>query len=130
MNQTATAILKQQNAILDAMSETRVMRRGTLSIQEYPARRARKNGHGVTGPYALWQGYQDGKHFSERVTGQDVVRFTGQIEARKRFELLCAQYINLGQALAQAPDAASAVEEALKKKPVRKSSGTGKSHVS
>jgi len=115
MNQPAATLIQQQDTLLEAMRQTRVMRRGTLSSQQYPQRRARKDGHGAAGPYALWQGYQDGKHFSQRVTVANVPRFTCQIEARKHFEGLCAQYVSLGEALAQASDADAAVQEALKK---------------
>ena len=34
MSRTAATIIKQQDALLEAMSETRLMRRGTLSTQE------------------------------------------------------------------------------------------------
>jgi len=130
MNQTAATIIKQQDALLEAMGETRVMRRGTLSMQEYGERRTRRNGQGAAGPYALWQGYQDGKHFSRRVPVQDVPQFAREIETRKHFESLCARYVSLGEALAQSPDAKTAVEDALKKKPGRKSNKAKKSDAS
>ena len=67
---------------------------------------------------------------SQRVPILDAPQFARQIETRKHFESLCARYVSLGEMLAQAPDAETAVEEALKKKPGRKSNKARRSGVS
>ena len=130
MNRTTPTLIEQQDTLLEAMSEIRVMRRGTLSPQVYSQRRARKSGHGACGPYPVLQGYCEGKHFSRRVSVKDAPRIANQLESRKQFEALCARYVSLGEALADRPDAETAVQEALKKKRGPKSSKAAKSRIS
>jgi hypothetical protein len=130
MNPTTLALLEQQDALLEAMSTIRVMRRGTLSTQEYAQRRARKAGGGASGPYHLLQGYRDGAHFSRRVSAEGAPHVARQIESRKRLQALCAQYVLLGEALAEQPGAEAEWEERLKKKRGRRSSKAGRSRSS
>jgi len=116
MDQSTRQIQQQQDALLEQMGKIRVMRRGTVSRQQYLERCARKDGKGAWGPYFMWQGYRDGKHFSQRMSAREAQRMQREIEARKQFEGLCGEYVKLGEALAQrhaAPMGAS--EEALKK---------------
>ena len=129
-HQTTPTLIEQQDTVLEAMSELRVMRRGTLSHQVYAQRSARNSGHGACGPYPLLQGYCEGKHFSRRVSAEDASRVANQIECRKQFEALCARYVSLGEALADRPDAEDDVQEALKKKRGPKSSKARKSRAS
>ncbi|MBI3118573.1 MAG: hypothetical protein HYZ00_07800, partial [Candidatus Hydrogenedentes bacterium] len=51
--QTKEQILRRQQQVLDDMGRITRMRRGTLSRQEYPQRRERKQGEGAAGPYFL-----------------------------------------------------------------------------
>ena len=97
MNNSMRQIKQQQDAALKEMGEIRVMRRGTLSRQEYRQRRARKGGKGASGPYFVWQGYTDGKHFSQRVPSRNAERIGRKINARTVFERLCAEYVRLGE---------------------------------
>jgi hypothetical protein len=126
MDPSTREIEQRQDALLEEMGRIRAMRRGTVSRQDYPGRRARKEGQGASGPYFVWQGYREGKHFSQRVSGREVRRVQQETEARKQFERLCAQYVKLGETLAQCYAARmGASEEAQKKglKPRRKPAG-------
>jgi len=102
MQQTIEQIEQRQDAVVEQMSRIRVMRRGTVSEQHYQGRRKRKGGTGASGPYYIWQGYVNGKRFSQRVSATEVERIKQEIEQRRRFERLCAEYVGLGEALAQA----------------------------
>ena len=115
MDATSREIQRQQNALLDQMRTLRVMRRGTLSHQEYPERRARKQGAGASGPYFLWQGFRGGKHFSKRVSAQQAEQVRHEIETRRQFEQLCEEYVRLGEALATGERARTEQDESLKK---------------
>jgi hypothetical protein len=125
MNRHRQQVTQRQDAILEQMGKFRTMFRGTVSEQQYAQRRARKEGEGATGPYFVWQGSIDGKHFSRRVSGQRAQQLREGIQARHRFEQLCAQYIELGEA-----HAALALEgepsNALKKTPKSPSKPTRK----
>jgi len=108
-------IEKQQDALLEQMRALRVMRCGTLSHQEYPERRARKQGAGASGPYFVWQGSRDGKHFSKRVPAQQAERVKHEIDARRQFERLCEEYVRLGEGLATYEGIGAKQDEALKR---------------
>jgi hypothetical protein len=126
MGQSTREIQQQQDSLLEEMGRIRVMRRGTVSRQQYRERRARKEGKGASGPYFMWQGYREGKHFSQRMSARQAQRMQQEIEARKQFERLCAEYVKLGETLAQCYAARmGASEEAQKKglKPRRKPAG-------
>ena len=126
MDATTREVEQQQNALLDQMRTLRVMRRGTLSHQEYPERRARKLGTGASGPYFVWQGFRSGKHFSKRVSAQEAEQVKHEIETRRQFERLCEEYVRLGESLATREGARTKQDESLKKglksrsKPARK----------
>ena len=97
------------------MRTLRVMRRGTLSHQEYPQRRARKQGTGASGPYFVWQGFRGGKHFSKRVSAQEAEQVKHEIETRRQFERMCEEYVGLGEALATREGARTKQDASLKK---------------
>jgi len=130
MDEKAASLIEQQDVVLNAMGRLRIMRRGTLSAQVYAERQTRKAGHGACGPYHVLQGYREGKHYSCRVSDEEAPQVTQQIERRKQFETLCAQYVDLADALAQQPDAQAVEEEALKKRPRSPSRKIGKSRES
>jgi len=115
MDQEQKDIVQRQEALLKEMGGIRVMRRGTLSGQQYPQRRARRAGHGACGPYFVWQGYVRGQRFGRRVDAQEAIVIRAEIEARQRFEALCAEYVALGECLAEYQRHVGASEEALKK---------------
>jgi hypothetical protein len=115
MDKQKQQLNQQQDALLEQMGQIRVMCRGTLSAQEYPARRARKDGQGAAGPYYLWQGFIDGKHFSRRVSAQEAQRLKEGIEARHHFEQLSGQYVELGEALSEAVRRNGELAQTLKK---------------
>ena len=117
MSMSAREIVKRQDEILQAISQIRVMQRGTLSQQTYPQRAERKEGKGAVGPYGLWQGTVGGKRFGQRVTGVEAQRVREGISQRHRFEALCEQYIELSCQLAALVGEGAAQEEILKKKP-------------
>jgi len=91
---------RQQDAVIEQMRQLRLVYRGTLSEQQYPERQARREGSGATGPYFLWQGTTQGKRFGLRVDARRAQRIREGIEARHRFEALCAQFVAIGEALA------------------------------
>jgi hypothetical protein len=115
MDATTREIEQQQNAILDQMRTLRVMRRGMLSHQEYLQRRARNQGTGASGPYFVWQGFRNGKHFSKRVSARQVEQVEHEIETRRQFERLCEEYARLGEALAMREGIRTKQDESLKK---------------
>jgi hypothetical protein len=115
MDHNERRIDEQQQGVLEQMGRIRVMRRGTLSQQEYGQRRERKGGKGATGPYFVWQGSVDGGHFSKRVGAGRAQRMREEIAQRKCFEDLCAQYVALGEQRAElTPDAQDETEEVKK----------------
>lgn len=115
MDPEVQAIEQQQQAVWEEMGRIRVMRRGTLSQQRYPQRRARRGGHGACGPYCLWQGYVKGRRFGRRVAAAEAERMRTEIAERRRFEGLCAVYVALGEALAERQGRPGVWEEARKK---------------
>jgi len=128
MHKSTQDIRQEQEALLAQMAQTRVMRRGSISRQEYAERRARKGGKGASGPYFVWQGYREGRHFSQRVSGERAEQMRQEIEARKAFERLCAKYIGLSEILAERQGtqaSQAAVKKGLKSRSSRawKSSG-------
>lgn len=126
MDAATREIERRQNALLDQMRTLRVMRRGTLSPQHYPQRRARKQGSGAAGPYYVWQGFQRGKHFSKRVSAKEAEQVKREIETRRQFEELCEEYVRLGEERATHESTRTQQEASLKKglksrsKPTRK----------
>ena len=115
MNPEQQDIVQRQKALLEEMGRIHMMRRGVVSEQRYAQRRERRDGQGACGPYFVWQGYVDGKRFSTRASAQDAATMKAEIEARRRFERLCAEYIALGEALAEHQRKQSVSEEGLKK---------------
>ncbi len=106
---------KRQEEVLEAMASIHVMRRGTVSRQEYAVRRRHKRGKGAVGPYFLWQGSVKGKRFGKRVGAEEAERFAQEIEQRRKFERLAAEYIELGEAIAQSLHVDTGPQEAIKK---------------
>jgi len=101
---------RQQDETLEQMREIRVMRSGTLSSQTVSKRGAQRESRGTWGPYFVWQGYREGKHFSARVRAEQSERYRREIYAHRRFEGLCRQYAALGETLADARAERSDVE--------------------
>jgi hypothetical protein len=117
MDKHVEQLHQQQDALIEKMRQLRLMYRGTLCEQRYPARRARKDGEGATGPYFLWQGTRQAKRFGCRVDARQAQRIREGIQARHRFEDLCAQYVALGEMLAQYLQPKSESADTLKKTP-------------
>lgn len=115
MDQEQRDIVQRQQALLEDMRRIRVMRRGTLSQQRYTERQERRGGRGACGPYFVWQGYVKGKRFGVRVDASHAETMKEEIEARRRFERLCAEYIEIGEALAERQRKKAVSEEGLKK---------------
>jgi len=115
MPQTAQELTQRQDEILREMSRIRLMHRGTVSQQSYPDRAHRREGRGATGPYYVWQGSVEGKHFSKRVAGDAAQAIEEGIRQRHAFEALAGEYVALGCQLAALEGEASASEEALKR---------------
>lgn len=101
MDKHVQQLEQQQDALLEGMRQLRLLYRGTLGGQHYAGRRTRKGGQGATGPYFLWQGSIGGKHFSRRVSARRAELIKEGIKGRHGFEGLCAQYVALGEALAE-----------------------------
>ena len=115
MSMSPQQIVQKQEEILQAMSQFRIMRRGTLSQQTYPERAERKDGKGAVGPYGLWQGTIGGQRFGKRVSGAEAESVKEGIAQRHAFEALCEDYIALGCELASLESEGAALEEAVKK---------------
>jgi len=115
MDREQQDITQRQKALLEDMGRIRVMRRGTLSQQRYAQRQKRRGGRGACGPYFVWQGYVKGRRFGLRVNVAEAETMKEEIEARRRFECLCAEYVALGEALAEQQRRKAVSEEALKK---------------
>jgi hypothetical protein len=117
MDKHVEQLRQQQDALIEQMRQLRLMYCGTLCEQRYPARRARKDGKGATGPYFLWQGTRQAKRFGYRVDAQQAQHIREGIETRHRFDALCAQYVALGETLARYVQAQSELADTLKKTP-------------
>jgi len=129
MQHDARNIQKRQDALLKEMGRIRVMRRGTLSKQEYKGRKQRKNGAGATGPYFVWQGSVDGKRFCVRVGAQQAQRMEQEIAQRHKFEALCGEVVALGEALAKSLCNETEDTIGLKKRLKSRPSKAKKSHA-
>lgn len=108
-------VAQRQRQLLAEMEQIRLMRRGSLSRQHYPQREKRQGGQGASGPYFLWQGYVKGQRFGVRVSAQEAPEVASEIEARHRFEDLCAEYVALGEALAEEKRRGAKTKHELKK---------------
>ena len=115
MKQTTQQIEQRQDILVEQMSRICVMRRGTVSEQHYSARRKRKGGTGASGPYFIWQGYVNGERFSRRVSAAQAEPMKQEIEQRRHFERLCAEYVGLGEALAESMDQETGELDGIKK---------------
>lgn len=115
MKSTTEHLRQRQKAITEEMRQLQGMRRGVLSEQRYADRSRRKGGKGACGPYFIWQGYVNGKHFSKRVSSELVEQVRMQIEQGKRFLDLCQEYMALGETLAERELEQPTADEAEKK---------------
>jgi hypothetical protein len=120
-------IERMQDDLLKEMKRHRVVRRGTLTRQEYAGRRERNEGAGATGPYYLWQGSVNGKRFARRVGAEEAERMEREIDERRKFEELSSEFVALGEALAESLACEGEDEAALKKKSKSPSSKAKKS---
>jgi hypothetical protein len=115
MDREQEDIVRRQRALLEEMGHIGMMRRGTVSEQEYAGRLKRRGGQGACGPYYVWQGYVQGRRFGCRVGAAEAEVMREEIESRRRFERLCAEYIALGETLAERRRERGASEQAVKK---------------
>jgi hypothetical protein len=77
---------QKRDEILQEMRRIERLRQGTLSEQYY------RVGEKQQGPYYVLQGYQAGKHWSQRVAQEQVDQVCADIAGRARFEELCRTF--------------------------------------
>lgn len=78
---------QKREAILQQMRQIERLRQGTLSEQYYGSGEKRR------GPYYLLQGYEKGKHWSERVNKEQVEQVRADLAAHSRFDELCQDFV-------------------------------------
>ena len=77
---------QKRGEILQEMQRIERLRQGTLSEQYYTV------GKQQQGPYYVLQGYQAGKHWSQRVGKEQVDQVRADIAGKVRFEELCRSF--------------------------------------
>ena len=99
--------------LLDEIAQIGSMRRGQLSEQFYE--KANAKGERVrTGPYYVWQAWVKGKKRSIRIPKNEVDAVRRELDAHKRYKLLCEELADVMEQLSMQPQEE---EEALKKTP-------------
>jgi hypothetical protein len=97
---------QRREGILQQMRQIERLRRGTLSEQYYGAGERRQ------GPYYLLQGYEKGKHWSERVNKEQVEQVRADLAGHSRFEELCQGFVEITEKATLAHE-----DDVSKKKP-------------
>ena len=77
---------QKRDKILQEMRRIERLRQGTLSEQYYTV------GEKQQGPYYVLQGYQDGKHWSQRVAQEQVDPVRADLAGHAHFEELCRSF--------------------------------------
>jgi hypothetical protein len=107
---------KKREGILEEMRQIDRLRQGTVSEQFYGTGETRQ------GPYYVQQGYTAGKHWSKRVSRDQVDQVRADINAGVRFKELCQEFAEVTEQATIAEDQLGSKKNA--RKPSR--SGTGK----
>ena len=80
---------RKRDEILAQMSQIQRLRQGTISEQYYGS------GENRRGPYYVLQGYSDGKHWSKRVSADQIAQMRADIEAGAHFKDLCKAFAEI-----------------------------------
>jgi hypothetical protein len=99
-------IEQRREGILQQMRQIERLRQGTLSEQYYGSGEKRQ------GPYYVLQGYENGKHWSERVSQAQVEQLRADLAAHGRFDELCQDFVKATEQATLAQE-----DEHSKKKP-------------
>ena len=101
---------QKREEILEEMRKIDRLRQGTVSEQFYGTGEKRQ------GPYYVQQGYAAGKHWSKRVSKDQVDQVRADINAGARFKKLCQEFADVTE------QATIAEDEPGRKKNARKPS--------
>ena len=88
-----TTTVKRREEILEEMRRISRMRQGCLSQQHYRVGQGKYQRR--QGPYHVLQGWQDGHHWSTRVSKDEVAQVREDVEAYERFQALCQEFTEL-----------------------------------
>ena len=92
----------QRLAILDSLKAIRSMRRGSVTEQFFPVQRKGQKQAARRGPYYVFTRHHGSKTVSQRLTTPEALQQAREdIEAFKRFQVLCRQYVRLTEKLGE-----------------------------
>jgi hypothetical protein len=92
----------QRLAILEGFKAIRSMRRGSISEQFFPVQRKGQKQAARRGPYYVFTRHRGSKSVSRRLTSPEALRQAREdIEAFKRFQVLCREYERLTEKLGE-----------------------------
>ena len=99
---------KKREGILEEMRQIDRLRQGTVSEQFYGTGETRQ------GPYYVQQGYTAGKHWSKRVSRDQVDQVRADINAGVRFKELCQEFAEVTEQATIAEDQLGSKKNARK----------------
>ena len=88
-----TITTKQREEILEEMRRISRMRQGCVSQQHYRVGEGKHQRQ--QGPYYVLQGWQDGQHWSTRVSKGELEQVREDVKAYERFQALCREFTEL-----------------------------------
>jgi quinol monooxygenase YgiN len=91
---------KRREEILEEMRQISRMRRGCLSRQHYRVGQGKNQRR--QGPYHILQGWQDGEHWSARVSKDELEQVREDVKAYERYQALCQEFAELTEKAADA----------------------------
>lgn len=107
---------QKRDRILEEMRRIERLRRGTISEQFYGT------GENRQGPYYVWQGYSDSRHWSKRISRDQAGQVREDIGAGARFRELCDEFAKVTEQATMAEDQPGTKKNATK----RSRNATGK----
>lgn len=120
--------IEQRRAeILEQLAQIRSMEPGTLKEQMLKVKHKGSSEPVLRGPYYVLAQWVDGKTRSRRVGKDELDQVQRDVDNRKRFDALCAEFKELTHELGQLEREQQGSTEEVKKKPRRRSNRARKS---
>ena len=100
---------QKREGILEEMRKIERLRQGSISEQFYGA------GENKQGPYYILQGYEEGKHWSKRISRDQIAQVRQDLGAGARFKDLCQDFAEVTEQATVAQDHAESKKNARKR---------------
>jgi len=119
--------IEQRRAeIIGQLGQIRSMELGTLNEQMLPVRHKGSPEPVMRGPYYVLARWVDGKTRSRRVAKDELEQVRHDVDNRKQFDALCAEFKELTHELGVLEREQQGITEEVKKKPRRRSNKASK----